>query len=81
MQYREAITWLDQHGGRWAVHATSAACVVVVASMGSVEIQAPAQGLSCDSVDAALIEAVDQMRHRIDSRQRAPSRRSSQRPS
>jgi hypothetical protein len=67
MQYREAVMWLDQCGGRWAVHATSAAGVVVVASLGSVQVETPANCLSCECVDAAVAEAVDRIKHRVDS--------------
>lgn len=70
MRYPEAVSWLDQRGGRWTVHATSAACVVVVASLGTVQISAPATGLSCESVDAALVEAVDRLVRSVDSERR-----------
>jgi hypothetical protein len=76
MQYREALSWLDQQGGKWAVHATSAACVVVVASLGSLQVQTPATDLSCESVDAALVDAVDLIRRRFVSEARTPRTRS-----
>jgi len=75
MTYREALTWLDQHGGRWAVHATSAACVVVVVSLGSVQVRAPAKGLSSECVDAALLDAIHEIRRNLDSEARDSSRR------
>jgi hypothetical protein len=73
MQYRDALSWLDQCGGKWAVHATSAACVVVVASLGSVQVEATANCLSCECVDAALVDAVDRIRHRVDSEGPVPT--------
>jgi hypothetical protein len=73
MQYREALMWLDQCGGKWAVHATSAACVIVVASLGSVQVEAAANCLSCECVDAALVDAVGRIRHRVDSEGSVPS--------
>jgi hypothetical protein len=43
---------------------------VVVASLGNLQNTAPATGLSCESVDAALVEAVDRLVRSVDSDRR-----------
>ena len=70
MQYPEALLWLERQGGKWAVHATSTDRVVVVASLDAAEVSTAAMNLSCESIDAALIEAVDRLVRDVDSNER-----------
>jgi len=70
MQYGEALSWLERQGGRWAVHATPPACVVVEASLGSVQVRTLAADLSSECVDAALVETVDRLVRDVDSEAR-----------
>ena len=61
MNQSEAIQWLDDHGGRWCVRASSAA-ILVVASVGSNQESQTITNLTCDDVDDALVDVVDRVR-------------------
>lgn len=64
MTLREAWTWLEEHGGRWFVHATASACLVV-AIVGSLRIDIPVRQLTAQQVDSALVDAVQELKSKL----------------
>jgi hypothetical protein len=56
----DAMSWLDDHGGRWFVSATAAGCVVV-ATLGTTRVTAAADRLDVVSVHGALVDAVAEL--------------------
>ena len=63
MDNREAIRWLDEHGGRWWVRATQATCFVI-ATLGPAKVQAPIRSLRATEVNEALVAAVMELQDR-----------------
>jgi hypothetical protein len=63
MSYREALDWLDEHGGHWCVQATRATCFVV-ATLGPAKVRAPVRFLDAAEVNDAIVVAVTELQHR-----------------
>lgn len=64
LSYSESLQWLDDRGGMWAVRATAAAILVIVA-IGSVRVTHVAQNLSTPAVHKALVDAVHDVRYQL----------------